>query len=111
MDKQEYLLLLSEASMNDPSKFPAVPLERPNNKGRPPKYYYALQEKEKLAKSTVHRTLAESVRPTGSTLAQLYGLPKTHKRPHQRCVLYYQLLALTTTPLLNGLMLCLSLCR
>ena len=84
MDKQEYLRLLSQASVNDPSKFRAVPLERPKSKGRPPKYYHPLLEKEKLVESTVRRVLpsaiADSVRPTGSRLAHLYGLPKTHKR-------------------------------
>ena len=47
MDKQEYLRLLSEASVNDTNKFRAVPLERPKSKGRPPKYYHPLLEKEK----------------------------------------------------------------
>ena len=37
MDKQEYLRLLSQASVNDTSKFRAVPLERPKSKGRQPK--------------------------------------------------------------------------
>ena len=50
----------------------------------PPKYYHPLLEKEKLVESTVRRILpseiADSVRPTGSRLAHLYGLPKTHKR-------------------------------
>ena len=36
MDKSEYLRLLSEVSINDSSKFQAVPLERPSSKGRPP---------------------------------------------------------------------------
>ena len=84
MDKQEYLRLLSQASVNDTSKFRAVPLERPKSKGRPPKYYHPLLEKEKLVESTVRRILpsaiADSVRPTGSRLAHLYELPKTHKR-------------------------------
>ena len=70
--------------MNDTSKFRAVPLERPKSKGRPPKYYHPLLEKEKLVESTERRILpsaiTDSVRPTGSRLAHLYGLPKTHKR-------------------------------
>lgn len=84
MDKHEYLRLLSDASVNDTSKFCAVPIERPKSKGRPPKYYHPLLEKEKLVESTVRRILplaiADSVRPTGSRLAHLYGLPKTHKK-------------------------------
>lgn len=83
MDKSEYLRLLSEASINDTSKFCAVPLERPKTKGRPPKYYQPLLQKEKIVDSTVRRILpksiADSVRPVGSRLAHLYGLPKTHK--------------------------------
>ena len=83
MDKSEYLRLLSEASINDSSKFRAVPLERPSSKGRPPTYYRPLLQKEKELESIVRRILpksiADTIRPTGSRLAHLYGLPKTHK--------------------------------
>ena len=83
MDKSEYLRLLSEASINDSSKFQAVPLERPSSKGRPPTYYHPLLKKEKDLDAIVRRILpksiADTVRPTGSRLAHLYGLPKTHK--------------------------------
>ena len=47
MDKSQYLRLLSEASINDTSKFRPVSLERPKTKGRPPTYYHPLLEKEK----------------------------------------------------------------
>ena len=80
MDKSEYLRLLSEASINDSSKFQAVPLERPSSKGRPPTYYHPLLKKEKDLDAIVRRILpksiADTVRPTGSRLAHLYGLPK-----------------------------------
>ena len=83
MDKSEYLRLLSEVSINDPSKCRAVPLERPSSKGRPPSYYRPLLQKEKELESIVRRILPKSIvdtiRPTGSRLAHLYGLPKTHK--------------------------------
>ena len=83
MDKSEYLRLLSEASINDSSKFRAVPLERPSSKDRPPTYYRPLLQKEKELESIVRRILpksiADTIRPTGSRLAHLYGLPKTHK--------------------------------
>ena len=83
MDKTEYIRLLSEASVNDTNKFRSVPLERPKSKGRPPKHYHPLLNKEKILQSTVRRILpkdiAESVSPSGSRLAHLYGLPKTHK--------------------------------
>ena len=82
-DKTEYLRLLSEASINDTSKFCAVPLERPKTRGRPSKYYHPLLQKEKILDSTVRRilpkTIADSVSPSGSRFAHLYGLPKTHK--------------------------------
>ena len=68
MDKSEYLRLLSEASINDSSKFRAVPLEGPPGKGRPPTYYHPLLQKEKELESIVRRILpkaiADTVRPT-----------------------------------------------
>lgn len=83
LDKTKYLRLLSEASINDSSKFCAIPLEKPKTRGRPPKYYYPLPKKEKILDSIVCRilpkTIADSVSPTGSRLAHLYGLPKTIK--------------------------------
>ena len=83
MDKPEYLHLLSEASINDATKFRVVDPERPKTRGRPPKHYHPLLQKEKELESIVRRILpksiADSVRPTGSRLAHLYGLPKTHK--------------------------------
>ena len=83
MDKCQYLRLLSEASINDTSKFRPVSLERPKTKGRPPTYYHPLLEKEKGIDSLFSRILpkpiADSLRPKGSRLAHLYGLLKTHK--------------------------------
>jgi len=83
MDKTEYIRLLSEASVNDTNKFRSVPLERSKSKGRPPKHYHPLLNKEKMLQSIVRRIppkgIAESVSPSGSRLAHLYGLPKTHK--------------------------------
>ena len=64
-------------------KFRAVDPETPKTRGRPPKHYHLLLQKKKDLESTVHRILlkpiADSVRPTGSRLEHLYGLPKTHK--------------------------------
>ena len=85
MDKSEYLRLLSEASINDSSKFRAVRLERSPGKGRPPTYYDPLLQKEKELESIVRRILdlpkpiADTIRPTGSRLAHLYGLLKRYK--------------------------------
>ena len=81
MDKTEYIRLLSEASVNDTNKFRSVSLDRPKSRGSPPKHYHPLLNKEKMLQSTVRRILpkdiAEPIRPSGSRLAQLYGLPKT----------------------------------
>ena len=83
MDKSENLRLLSEASINNTTKFRVVDPERPDTSGRPPKHYHPLLQKEKNLESTVRRILpkpiADSLRSTGSRLAHLYGLPKTHK--------------------------------
>ena len=84
MDKSEYLRLLSEASINDTTKFISVDPERPKTRGRPPKHYHPLLQKEKDLESTVRRILrkpiAVSVRPTGFRLARLYGLPQDPQR-------------------------------
>ena len=83
MNKSDYVRLLSEASINDETKFKSVSLERPRTRGRPPKQYHPLLEKEKHLDSVVRRILpkhiADTVCQKGSRLAHLYGLPKTHK--------------------------------
>ena len=83
MDKSEYLRLLSEASINDASKFRPIDSERPKTRGRPPKYYHPLLQKEKeletLVRKILPKSIADTLRPRGSRLAHLYGLPKTHK--------------------------------
>ena len=65
------------------SKFSPIPSERQKTRGRPPKHYHPLLVKEALVQSTITRILPhavpQSLRPTGSRLAYLYGLPKTHK--------------------------------
>ncbi|XP_078355722.1 uncharacterized protein LOC144640479 [Oculina patagonica] len=83
MDKSDYFRLLCKASINDLTKFTPVAPERPTTRGRPPKYYHPLFEKEKHLEAVVRRILpkeiANSVFKKGSRLAHLYGLPKTHK--------------------------------
>ena len=80
MDKSDYVRLLSEASINDATKFKPVDSERPRRRGRPPKHYHPLLEKEKHLDSVVRRILpkhiAELLCPKGTRLAHLYGLPK-----------------------------------
>ena len=84
MDKSDYVRLLKESSINDEEKFAPVSLERPRTRGRPPKFYHPLLQKEKELTSTVQKILpkniADSVVQKGSRLAHLYGLPKTHKK-------------------------------
>ena len=83
MDKDQYLRLPREASINDSTKFAHVDQHRPKSRGRPPKHFHPLLEKEKQLHEKVHRILpkatAEQLCPKGSRLAHLYGLPKTHK--------------------------------
>ena len=87
MNKSEYLRLLSEAFINDSSRFQAVPLERPSSKGRPPTYYHPLLKKDldAIVRRILPKSIADTVRPTGSRLAHLYGLPKTHKERLAMC--------------------------
>ena len=84
MDKSEYVRLLKEASINDETKLVDISLDRPNTKGRPPKHYHPLLQKEKELASIVRRILPKSIADSlvqkGSRLAHLYGLPKTHKK-------------------------------
>lgn len=84
MDKDQYLRLPREASINDSTKFAHVDQHRPKSRGRPPKHFHPLLEKEKQLHEKVHRILpkatAEQLCPKGSRLALLYGLPKHIKK-------------------------------
>ena len=51
MDKDEYLRLLADASINNATKFIMVDPERPNSRGRPPKPYTPLLQMEKELES------------------------------------------------------------
>ncbi|XP_044166580.1 uncharacterized protein LOC122950641 [Acropora millepora] len=83
MDKSDYLHLLSAASSEDTTKFSRVDDKLTNLRGRPPKHYHPLLQKEKDVHSILHRILpqeiATSLSRKSSRLAHLYGLPKTHK--------------------------------
>ena len=83
MDKFEYIRLLSAASIDNTSKFSYVDKQRPKQRGRPPKHFHPLFQKEKQLHSILHRILpediADALSPKGSRLAHLYGLPKTYK--------------------------------
>ena len=47
MDKSEYIRLLSAASIDGVTKFSRVDDKRPNLRGRPPKHFHPLLQKEK----------------------------------------------------------------
>ena len=47
MGKEEYLRLLADASINNVTKFRIVKPDRPKCRGRPPKHYHPLLQKEK----------------------------------------------------------------
>ena len=82
MDTADYVRLLHNTSINATSKFIPVSKERPKRKGHPPKYYHPLLEKEQQLESVVRKILPKSIADicgSGSRLAHLYGLPKTHK--------------------------------
>ena len=83
MNKSDYVDLLSQASINDTSKFTPVSSQRPTTRGRPVKHYHPLLQKEKHLESVVRKILpkqiADCVCLAGSRLAHPYRLPKTHK--------------------------------
>ena len=70
---------INDKNLNDVSMIHSSP----RTKGRPPKHYHPLLEKEKHLDSVVRRILPKHIADTvclkGSRLAHLYGLPKTHK--------------------------------
>ena len=92
MNKDDYLRLLADASVNNQSKFRPCSTEKPKSRGRPPKNYHPLLEKEKelntVVKKILPKTTADNICSKGSRLAHLYGLPKMHKKdPAMRPVL------------------------
>ena len=71
----KYLLVLSAASVDGTTKFARVDDKHPNLRGRPPKHYHPLLQKEKKVHSILHRILpqdvATSLSPKRSRLAHL----------------------------------------
>ena len=67
MDRSEYLRLLSEASVNDTSKFRLVDPER------------RYSSYDGVITRILPKDVADPLRPKGSSLAHLYGSPQTHK--------------------------------
>ena len=83
MDKADYLRLLCDASVCDSTKCTQCSTERQKARGRPPKHYHPLLEKENELNIKVHnilpKSLADALCPKGSRLSHLYELPRTHK--------------------------------
>ena len=99
MCKSDYVRLLCEASINDHTRFTPVGLERPTTRGRPPKYYYPLFEKEKRIESVVRRILPKErkERKKGSRLAHLYGLARGQPKTHKERLAMHPILSATDT--------------
>ena len=74
MNKSDYIRLLSEASINDETKFQPVSLERPRTKGRPPKHYHPLLEKEKHLESVVRRILPKHIASNSTSAYMNYNI-------------------------------------
>ena len=53
MDKEEYLRLLADASINNVTKFRIVQPDRPKCRGRPPKHYHPRVEEHKNSSSSI----------------------------------------------------------
>ena len=109
MDKSEYIRLLSAASIDNVTKFARVDDKRPNLRGRPPKHFHPLLQKEKDVHSTLHQILPEDI--TTSPIRFLrrvqdwpifMGFPR-HTKPNWVWDQFYQPLELTTLTWLNGL--------
>ena len=81
IDKADYIRLLSAASGDNTSKFIHLDDKRPKSRGRPPKHYHPLLQKEKelRIREILPEEIANTLSPKSSRLAHLYGLPKTHK--------------------------------
>ena len=61
MDKSDYVRQLKESSMNDETKFKPVSAERPKMRGRPPKHFHPLLEKEHELTAAVKRILPKDI--------------------------------------------------
>ena len=83
MDEAEYIRLLSAVSIDDTSKFVHVDDKRCKSRGRPPKHFHPVLQKEKdvnaVLREILPNNITDSLCPKGSRLFHLYGLPKTHK--------------------------------
>ena len=114
MDKTDYPRLLCDASIHDSTKSTECSIERPKTRGRPPKHYHPLLEKENELYTKVHnilsKSIADSLCPKGSKLAHLYGSPKTHKPELSMRPIYRQLIH-TITHSQNGWRRNESLCQ
>ena len=65
MDKNDYIRLLSAASVDNTSKFIHVDDKRPSkSRGRPSKHYHPLLQKDKELRTMLHEILPEEIAKT-----------------------------------------------
>ena len=105
MVKSESVHLLKKASINDETKFVHISFERPSTKGRPPKHYHLLLQKEKELVTIVRRILpkpiADSLVQKGSGLPTSMAFQKRTRKSWQ-CVPSCRQLGPITTRSLSG---------
>ena len=103
MDKSEYLRLLSEASINDTSKFRPVDTERRKTRGRPAKYYHPLG-KSKLVLSYPKYYPSPLLTPSALKVVHLHTYMAYRRRIRNNllCVQFSTLHILITMRWLSG---------
>ena len=79
MNKSDYVDLLSQAIINDTSKFTPVSLQKTNNERPTSKTLPSPTAEGSVVQKILPNQIANCVCHAGSRLAHLYGLPKTHK--------------------------------
>ena len=103
MDKSGYLRLLSEASINDTSKFRPVDTERRKTRGRPAKYYHPLG-KSKLVLSYPKYYPSPLLTPSALKVVHLHTYMAYRRRIRNNllCVQFSTLHILITMRWLSG---------
>ena len=88
LEKDEYLRLLAEASIHNVTKFRIVERDRPKCRGRPPKHYLPLLQKEKELESLVRRVLPTAVAESVPSVRFQAGPPSWFAQNAQERVSY-----------------------
>ena len=105
MEKSESVHLLKKASINDETKFVHISFERPNTKGRPPKHYHLLLQKEKelvtidFVRRILPKPIADSLGQKGSGLPTSMAFQKCTRKSWQCVPSCWQLGPITTSSL------------